>query len=118
MKNFKLFIAVLTLTIFSATASTNNNLFLEENPVKPNEVLRSEIANLIGNDFPYEFEKENLVEVIFTLNSDNELIVISTNANHKEIDYFIKNKLNYKKVSFKLNKNDNIYLIPIRISKS
>ncbi|MEN8187976.1 MAG: hypothetical protein ABFR05_12675 [Bacteroidota bacterium] len=118
MKKVKILIAAFFLTILGVNASTNNISTFEENPVRPNEVLRGEIANLIGNEFPFECEYENTIQVVFTLNSNNELIVISTDTNQKEVDHFIKNKLNYKKVSFEVNRNEKIYLVPIRVSKS
>ncbi len=95
------------------------NLAAAENPIKPSETLQSDIVELIGSETSFDFEKtETIVNVIFTVTSKNEVIVLSTGDANKELANFIKSKLNYKKVDFNDHKNGELFLLPVKFKKS
>ncbi len=105
--------------IIVAVALFTFNIVAAENPIKPSEELRSDIVQLIGTESPFDFEKdESTVEVIFTVNSKNEIIVLYADTKNQEMENFIKNKLNYKKVNFKDHKNGELFLLPVKFKKS
>ena len=114
MKNLKLFIATLAL-IFAVQVSAAT----EEDPVAPNAQLRAELVELIGSECPFELEKgECTAEVVFTVNSSGEVIVISIYSENSRAEKHVKSKINYKKVSHKPSKPGEFYLLPIRIKQS
>jgi hypothetical protein len=105
--------------IIVAIALFTLNVSATEKPIKPNEVLRSEIVEIIGPNYADDFNNELFtVEVLFTINSKSEIIVLSANSENKVIESFIKNKLNYKKVNYKSNKVGELFLLPVTFKKS
>jgi hypothetical protein len=112
MKNLKLFVfavAFFTLNVVSAA-----NL----NPINPTDELRVEINDLIGSSYMDEMsENEYSAEVVFTVNSKSELIVLSVNSDNSHLKTFLKNKLNYKKVDHKPGKPGEIFLLPVKMIK-
>jgi hypothetical protein len=109
MKNLKLF--VVAIAIFALNINAVN-----ANPIKPSEQLRSEIIDIIGDTYEDALNKEMLeVEILFTVNSKSEMIVLSVESNDRDAMRYFKNKLNYKKVSQKSNKPGEIYLLPIKL---
>jgi len=105
--------------IIVAIALFTLNIAAAEKPVKPSETLRADIVELIGSETTFDFDNEEyVVDVIFTVTSKNEIIVLSTDTENKEMANFIKNKLNYKKVNFKEHKNGELFLLPVKFKKS
>ena len=113
MKTLKIFITAFALvfTINVATAT--------ENPVKPSAQLRAELVDLIGTSSPYQLmTDESTAEILFTVNSAGEVIVVSVVSDNSETVKYIKSKINYKKVSHRTSKPGEMYLLPIRVVKS
>jgi len=117
MKKLNLFLIALTLVIFNLSATPKNISNLDENPVNPNNNLRTEIVSFLGTDYPFDLENSQTIEVLFTLNNNQEIIVISTNAQNEKIGNHIKGKLNYKKVNFSTYNEGELFLLPLKISK-
>ena len=113
MKTLKLVITAFALVFTINIASAN------ENPVKPSTQLRSELVELIGTSSPYELlEDEATAEVIFTVNTSGEVIVISIISDNTNTVKHIKNRINYKKVSHRTSKPGEMYLMPVRVVRS
>ena len=111
MKNVKLFI--LALGLFTLNLSAANM-----NPIKPTENLRVEMVNLIGSNFIDEMiDDQYEANVLFTVNSNRELIVLSVESENTELGTYLKRKLNYKKVNHKPSKHGEIYLLPVKMVK-
>lgn len=109
MKNLKLFIIAFALFTISATASIFN-------PIKPNAELRAEIIDLLGTTCPYDYDKDECkAEVLFTINSNNELIVLSVESPNNRAEAYVKSKMNYEKVSYSSGQESTIYLLPLRM---
>lgn len=91
----KLILSVVT-TLFLTTAFAAENP--SDKPADYNETYK-EITKLL-NTYP-SFESLNedvLVRVRIALNENREIVVMSTNTTNGDINYFIKNTLNYKKL--------------------
>ncbi len=106
--------------IIVAMALLTLNVSATENPVKPSESLRNEIVDLLGTSLTFDnylyndpVEDRIRVEVIFTVNNQGEVIILSTNGPNKSVERTIKKKLNYKKVDFRTTKKGEIYLLPL-----
>jgi len=88
-------------------------------PIEPNKSLRSEIVSLLGDNLTFDFDQNEIsIEVLFTVNRNGELIIISTDAPNEKTESLIKEKLNYKKVDFKANKPGEMFLLPLKIKNS
>ncbi|WGH76238.1 hypothetical protein P8625_03470 [Tenacibaculum tangerinum] len=115
MKNLKLFLAVLgisMLTSFSANATD----FLPTSNTK--KALSNEMATLIGRNIPVKVLQEFATEISFMVNHKNEIVIVDVASKNKELSTFIKNTLNYKKISTKNVKNGEVYRLPLRVKKS
>ena len=102
MKNVKLFILALGLFTLNLSAA---NL----NPVKPTDDLRIEMVDMLQDEYA--------ADVLFTVNANRELIVLSVDSENAELETYLKRKLNYKKVNHKPSKRGEIYLLPVKMVK-
>ena len=55
------------------------------------------------------------VEVLFTVNSNRELILLDVDAQNKSVRSYFKRKLNYKKVNHQPSKPGEIFLLPVKV---
>jgi hypothetical protein len=110
MKSFKFILLVSAVFLLSASSFAN--------PIKPTDQLREEIVDIIGFSFLDDYEEnEYSAEVLFTVNSDQELIVLSVNSESDEAEDYLRDKLNYKKVDHLPSKYGEIYLLPVKMVK-
>lgn len=110
MKNLKLLIAASVL-FFTVQMSAANGA-----PLKPDAQLRAELVELIGTEYPFELNEDTITaEIIFTVNNQGEVIILSIHSSNSLADKFIKRKINYKKVNFRVKKVGDIYLLPFKM---
>ena len=111
MKNLKLLFLALALFTINISAA---NL----NPIKPTDELRIEIVELIGTNYMNEMQADELgAEVLFTVNNNREIIILSVDSDDDLLERYLKSKLNYKKVNHIPSKNGEIYLLPVKMVK-
>ncbi|MCF7568206.1 hypothetical protein L3X37_07495 [Sabulilitoribacter arenilitoris] len=111
MKKIKSLLLVLAISISSVlSASTNKEL------PKSSSVAK-EVAKLLKNP-NLDLKEEVLVFVKFALNDNHEMVVLSVDSDNRQIDSFIKNKLNYVKLKAKSNTDKKMFVIPIRFQPS
>jgi len=109
MKNLKL--SIIAFLVFTITVSA---AIIE--PIKPTSLLRSEIIEFIGANCPYDYDKDECTaEVIFTVNTNSEIIILSVESPNERAEAYLKSKLNYKKVSHKSKREGEIFLLPLRM---
>ncbi len=88
------------------------------NPVKPTDELRNDIVDIIGfSFFDNSDESEYSAEVVFTVNSEGEIIVLSVNSENEEAEEYLRDKMNYKKVDHTPSKYGEVYLLPVKMVK-
>ena len=112
MKSLKLFVfAFALLTVHYATASTN--------PIKPNDQLRGEMVQLIGSSYLDidSMKDEFSADVLFTVNTNHEIIILSVDSDNDQLESYLQRKLNYKKVKHTPSKHGEIYLLPVKMVK-
>jgi len=86
------------------------------NPIEPNGELRSEIESLIGREYLGDYEFDDFsVEVLFTINSKREVIVLFVESENKEARTYFKRRLNYKKVGHLPDSPGEIFLLPVKV---
>jgi len=112
MKTLKLF--VLALGLFTINVSAANF-----HPIKPTDELRIEIVDLIGSNYTDEMMTTDQTEanVMFTVNSKKELIVLSVDTDNDQLESYLKHKLNYKKVHYRPSKSGEVYMLPVKMVK-
>ena len=111
MKSLKLFILALGLFTINVSAA---NL----NPIKPTDELRIEIVELIGSNYMNEMKANELgAAVLFTVNNNKEIIILSVDSDDDLLESYLKRKLNYKKVNHRPSKHGEIYLLPVKMIK-
>lgn len=110
MKNLKLVIAILAISISSVVSVSANT-----EPTEVKSDLRAQIVSLLGNH-TYELENQTLTaKVSVMLNNKGQLVVISIDSKNEQVHAFIKSRLNYKKVSVKEIKKGSIYIVPLKL---
>lgn len=110
MKNFKLSVVVFAL-VFAVQVSANN-----EEPIKATAQLQTELVELMGSEVPFILENGELTaEVLFTVNSKGEVIVLQIISENSAAENHIKRRINYKKVSHRTSKPGEIYMMPVKI---
>ena len=92
------FVLIATCFTFSAYAVT-----IETLPFESEQLLRSEIISLVGDEIPFEIKngEEVLSRVCFLLNEANELIIISVHSDREETASLLKRKLGHHTMSVK-----------------
>jgi len=114
MKNLKLIIAILAISI-SSVATVSANTEPTTGPVEVKTDLRAQIVSLLGNH-NYELKNQTLTaEISVMLNNKNQLIVVSVDSKNNQLENFVKSRLNYKKVSVKELKKGTIYRVPVKL---
>ena len=111
MKNVKLF--VLALGLFTLNLSAENL-----NPINPTDDLRIEMVDLIGSNFMDEMmDGAYEADVMFTVNNNKEIIILSVESDNAQLVTYLKRKLNYKKVTHRPGEYGEIYLLPVKMVK-
>ena len=110
MKNFKLIITVIALTLFVSSAT-----FANATETTSSNQLRAEVVELLGSHPFDEIEEGVEATVSFMLNKEGEIVIISVDSDSEGIEEFVKGKLNYQKINTTGLKNGKIYEIPLTL---
>ena len=107
MSKIKNVIAALAILIVSTSA------FAFPTP-ESNSELRAELTKYISNiDFDSINDDDGVIHVHFTVNSKNEIIVLSTD--NDQADNKIKTELNYREVKASNVETNKVYTLPVRL---
>ena len=112
MKTLKMLVLVVAITFSSAMSASTNSSIENAEP----ETLTGTISQLLKNP-KVQFNKDMTAMVEVTINQDNELVVLSVDTQNKVFESFIKNRLNYKKVSKEAIGKQKHFKIPVTITK-
>ena len=83
---------------------------------KPGKSLTHQIKELIGHD-AIEVQNSDLKgKILFTINEDREIVVLSVQADTEEMEVMIKNRLNYKKVTIPTWEEGKKYVVPVLVT--
>ena len=92
-KIINLVLVVFVVTTFNVSA--NNVTSFEEDLPKAVKAMSEMIKNNLEG---FEIENDELVHVVFTVNSDNELVILNVKTNDSDIKEYIKSTLNSLKI--------------------
>ena len=110
---------VKTLIIFSISLFLSLSTFATpKNDFGKDNSLTNQIIALIGDKVPFNTYETLKVDVSFTVNNKNEIIVVDVTSKNEELSLFIKEKLNNKKINSSKIKQKEIYTLPIKVNKA
>lgn len=109
MKTIKsILLALVLVSVTSLTAATK--------PADDKTVIQrasEEIGALLKNP-SFQVTEKLTAQISLIVNSDNELVVLSVQTDNEELEHFVKERLNYQKVSYGLVKGRE-YKLPLTI---
>lgn len=112
MRNLKSIIAIIAISL----ATTFSTAATEKESSKITKKLRTEIVSMLGKKIQLELKETSSAEISFMINNKNEVIVLSVDSENKQFSSFVKNKLNYKKITVKGIQKGEIYKLPVKIN--
>lgn len=119
MKNLKLALAVIALSIASVLPASANTKVDPTNPTSKEAkiILRTEIVSLLGKHV-YDLNETLEAQISVMLNNQNQLVVVAVKSSNETISSFVKVKLNYKKVDVKGIQKGIVYRVPLKMAQS
>lgn len=107
----------LSVVLVAAMLLTAGSIFANDSKegVKPSKTLSAQISQLLKvNNFGDTYNG-SYAQVLFTLNNDKEIVVLSVDTDREALKSFITARLNYKEVvldNFEAGKN---YTVSVRV---
>ena len=110
MRKFRLILAAALLVV-------SGNLFANDlDKTDPQKSLSTQIwERLKDNNLALGKAKELTATVLFTVNSEKEIVVISVETVDSNLESFVKSKLNYQKVELEDVILGKMYKLPVRV---
>ena len=112
MKTIKTFLLVALFAI-SGVVSANTNPTKSTEP----ETVTEAIAELLKNP-TFNVDYDLNATVLFTINKQNEMVVISVESDDANVASFIKARLNYKKLTLGTATPSAMYKVPVKITSN
>jgi len=110
MKQLKALLLAVTLTFSSVLMASTN----PENPSPETSKITLKIERFLENP-TFDVDHEMTANVTLTLNKNNELVVLSVDSADEKMENFIKNRLNYRKVSGSYETLTGKFIVPVRV---
>jgi len=111
MRTIKTLLLIVALTFSSVLVASNNAEEKRSETVK----ITEQIGNLLENP-NFLLESDVLASVKFTINKDNEYVVLSVDTENDYIARFIKNRLNYNELPATFKSEEKTFIVPVRIT--
>ena len=108
-KTFKMLLLIAAIAFSNAISASTNPI----ETVEP-ETVKETISKLLKNP-RVQFNKDMNAMVKFTINDDNEIVVLSVDTQNEAFESFIKTRLNYKKISKQAIGNKRNFSIPVTL---
>lgn len=108
----------LSLVFAAAVLFTAGNVFANDSKtVDPSKSLTEQISELLKDNI-FDIENQDLTaNVLFTLNENKEIVVISVDTENEALEGFVKSKLNYQEVALSDFHEGKLYTVPVRITE-
>lgn len=110
MKTLKSMLLIVTIALCSVLSANAT----EESTIE-SKAITNQVKDLLQKP-NFTIEEDFQAYVRLALNENNELVVLYVNSKNEMINNFIKNRLNYKKVSQNVIDKDQEYIVPVRIT--
>lgn len=100
------------VALFAISGVVNANT-IPTKSIEP-ETVTEAIAELLKNP-SFNVEHDVIATVLFTINKNNEMVVISVESTDADVESFIKARLNYKKLLLSTTTPSGMYKVPVKI---
>ena len=107
MKQFKTALVALALVASSTVFAINPTLIAEKTPAS------TELKKMLDNP-QFIVENDMEAEVLFTINQDKEIIVLSVDTDNRNIERYVFDRLSHEELDSDLQVGKQ-YIVPIRI---
>jgi len=104
---------VAALLLSTGSIFANNSKTEKKDPKTQN--LSEQIGNYLSNNNFSKKYNGDTAQVLFMLNDNKEIIVLSVDTEEDNLDAFIKGKLNYKQVEVANYEEGKKYTVSVRI---
>lgn len=111
MKLLKTGLLVVAFTFGSVLFASANS---EDKGVK-SVTATEEIGKLLKNP-GFLVENDITADVIFTVNKNNEMVVLSVDSKDTAVESFIKQRLNYQELPTALRNGEKTFKLPVRVT--
>lgn len=110
-KSLKVLALIIAIGLSSVVSATTP----EKGKVKKEEpTIEKTIGNLLKNPtFKFDSNIDTTLEII--VNNDNEIVVLDVEGYNNDLESFVKNRLNYKKLSFNFKDKNKTFKIPLKM---
>lgn len=106
----------LPVVLAAALLLTAGNLFANDSKtIDPKKDLANQIGQLLDKNSFVLSDHDLTAEVLFTLNSKKEIVVISVDTEDEDLERFVKSRLNYQTVELASGEEGKMYTVPVRI---
>ncbi len=106
----------LPVVLVAALLLTAGNLFaIDSNTNDPTKELAIQISHLLEDNFFVINDHDLTANVLFTLNKNMEIVVISVDSEDEVLERFVKSRLNYQAVDIEAAEEGKMYTVPVRI---
>lgn len=106
----------LSLVFAAAVLFTAGNVFANDSKkADPSKSLTEQITELLKDNVFDLNNQELTAKVLFTLNHNKEIVVISVETEDEILEGFVKSKLNYQEVALNDFHEGKLYTVPVRI---
>ena len=107
------FVLIAAMLLTAGSSFANNTPTKNDKPVKS---LTEQIGEILNNNDFTENDEGKRAQVLFTLNSDKEIVVLSVDAEENRLlESFIKGRLNYQEVDFSEYEGGKKYTVSVRV---
>ena len=105
----------ISLVLATAMLIATGNLFANDSaPNDPAQSLKSEIENFLGSN-NFKVKKDILAKVEFTLNKQQEIVILDIDTKDGLVKRYLRTKLNNRKVNLENIKEGEKFVIPVRL---
>ena len=111
MRTIKTLLLIVALSFSSVLVASTN----AEDKRTKSVAITEEIGKLLQNP-SFLVENEITANVTVTLNKNNEFVVLSVDTDKKNVENYIKSRLNYQELPVTLNESGKTYIVPVRIT--
>ena len=116
MRTLKMLLLIVSIT-FSSIASADTNPVEDLKKTNSSNQLISQTVSKLLEDSYVQLNADTKATVKLAVNKDGEIVVLYVETNNEDVEAYIKNRLNYKKVSCDMA-NGKYFTVPVTMLKT
>ncbi len=105
-----------SVMLVAAMLLLSGNIFAKESKeTDPSKDLKNQVRQLLDEQFELTSYKKLEASILFTVNKENEIVVLSVYTESDKLERFVKSKLNYHQIRTAGVVQGRRYTIPIKV---